>query len=92
MSSRRPVCKVSAEKKQVGTLTKKIHIQVPPCIFSAETLRTGRRNDRIFTTFKETIETKYINIEPTILVIEKETRKGYKYGNEADNFYEQWKK
>ena len=35
---------------------------------------------------KETIETKYENIEPTILVIEKETRKGYKYGNEADNF------
>ena len=34
----------------------------------------------------ETIETKYENIEPTILVIEKETRKGYKYGNEADNF------
>ena len=35
---------------------------------------------------RETIETKYENIEPTILVIEKETRKGYKYGNEADNF------
>jgi len=34
----------------------------------------------------ETIETKYENIEPTILVIEKKTRKGYKYGNEADNF------
>ena len=34
----------------------------------------------------ETIETKYENIEPTILVIEKETRKGYKYGNEADTF------
>ena len=34
----------------------------------------------------ETIETKYENIEPTILVIEKETKKGYKYGNEADSF------
>jgi len=34
----------------------------------------------------KTIETKYENIEPTILVIEKKTRKGYKYGNEADNF------
>ena len=34
----------------------------------------------------ETIETKYENIEPTIIVIEKETKKGYKYGNEADNF------
>ena len=34
----------------------------------------------------ETIETKYENIEPTILVIEKETEKGYKFGNEADIF------
>ena len=39
-----------------------------------------------FSIDKETIETKYEHIQPTILVMEKETRRGYKYGNDADNF------
>ena len=34
----------------------------------------------------DTIETKYENIEPTIIVMEKKSRKGYKYGNDADVF------
>jgi len=36
---------VSAKKMQVGTLTKKNHIKVPTCIFSADTLRTGHCAD-----------------------------------------------
>ncbi len=34
----------------------------------------------------DTIETKYENIEPTIIVMERTSQKGYKYGNEADEF------
>ncbi len=54
VSTHSPVSKVSAEKMQVGTLTKKIHIQVPICIFSADTLLTGSA-DTIWTTFKKEI-------------------------------------
>ena len=39
------ILKVSAKKMQVGTLTKKNHIKVPTCIFSADTLRTGHCAD-----------------------------------------------